>query len=295
MEYTCLADGNAVAYTIDIKNCTDEKDFCRKFLERLRDYSRSLHTMNKIILFFDDKYGGTWRDKLYSDYQKGRKAAKENYTPEQLAEVKLRSKYLKYVRDCFDKSEKHCYLSYPHTETDDLVALYCKNVQKDNEVVTILTTDKDLFQLIDENKTKRVQVLFLIKRKLIKDAEQGKKALEDKIWLGDSSDSIPNVCKNVGKSNIEDLKAFIKMLHEHEQDNLDITDVTQMKKICEDLNLKYIPSFSNFSQEQLKLNYKLIDLNYVIKQDKKEGNIKTDYLKENIKKAKVSPFALYSL
>ena len=202
---------------------------------------------------------------------------------------------MSFIDKILDKSEKHCYLSYPHTETDDLVALYCKNVQKDNEVVTILTTDKDLFQLIDENKTKRVQVLFLIKRKLIKDAEQGKKALEDKIWLGDSSDSIPNVCKNVGKSNIEDLKAFIKMLHEHEQDNLDITDVTQMKKICEDLNLKYIPSFSNFSQEQLKLNYKLIDLNYVIKQDKKEGNIKTDYLKENIKKAKVSPFALYSL
>lgn len=293
-QYTCLADGNAVAYTINIGNCNDEEDFCRKFLERLRDYSRSLHTMNRVIIFFDDKVGGTWRDALYSEYQAGRKAAKENYTPEQLAEAKLRSKYIRYLRDKIDNSEKFCYLSYPHTETDDLVSLYCNNIQEEGETVTILTTDKDLFQLINEDENHRVQILFLIKRKLVKDKEQGKQALLDKIWLGDNSDSIPNVCKNVGKSNIEDLQKFVAMLKEHKEENYDITDVNKMKKVCESLNLRYIPSFSNFNQEQLNLNTKLIDLKYVVELDEKENNIKTDYLRENVKKAKISPFALYS-
>lgn len=294
IQYTCLADGNAVAYTINIANCSNEEDFCKKFLERLRDYSRSLHTMNKVVLFFDNKTGGTWRDSLYPSYQEGRKAAKENYTPEQVAEAQLRSKYMKYLKDKIDKGTKFCYLSYPHTETDDLISLYCNNIQEEGETVTILTTDKDLFQLIREKGNRKVQVLFLIKRKLIKEEERGKQALSDKIWLGDNSDSIPNVCKNVGKSNIDDLKAFVTMLKEHKDENYDITDTNKMKKVCESYGLRYIPSFSNFSQDQLRLNTKLIDLRYVVKLDNNEGNIKTDYLRENIKKAKISPFALYS-
>lgn len=292
--YTCLVDGNAVSYTINISNCYDENDFCRKFLERLRDYSHSLHTMSKTILFFDDKLGGTWRDKLYPSYQEGRKAAKEKYTPEQIAESKLRSKYIKYLKDKINNSKKLYYLSYPHTETDDLISLYCNNLQEEGEIVTILTTDKDLFQLIDESENHKVQVLFLIKRKLIKDEEQGKQVLFDKIWLGDNSDSIPNVCKNVGKSNVKDLQKFIHMLNSHKEENYDITDVNKMKKICENFNIRYIPSFSNFSQEQLKLNTKLIDLKYVVKLDEEENNIKTDYLRENIEKVKMSSFALYS-
>lgn len=295
---TLLIDGNSVAYTINIAECKNEKDFVHKFMFRLREYGKQFTSLPKAILFFDDKFGGNWRENLYPDYQKGRREAKLKYTQVQIEESKKRSEYLHYLKSQIDDS-KYMYLHYPKTETDDLIALYCNNVQKENETVVILTTDKDLFQLIRENGNRKVQILFLIKRKLIKEEKLGKQILEDKIWLGDNSDSIPGVCKNVGKTTIEDLKKFLHSTEDYMYktgENLDIHDVKKMKNLCCDtLNIKYIPSFSNFSQEQLDLNRKLIDLSYVVEQDENQNNIKTNYLKEVVDKAKFSPFAFYNL
>lgn len=295
---TCLCDGNAIAYTIAIDSCKDEKDFCRMFFYRLREYAKNFSSMPRFILFFDDKFGGNWREELYSDYQKGRKEAILKYTQNQKEEQDKRKKYLAFLKEKIDKS-KYMYLHYPHTETDDLLALYCNNVQQEDETVTILTTDKDLFQLIRETGKKKVQVLFLIKRKLVKDETLGKEILADKIWLGDNSDSIPGVCRNVGKANIEDLKTFLFSTEEYEQktgESIDIHDIKKVKSICsETLKIKYIPSFSNFSKEQLDLNTKLIDLSYVVELDKKQDNVKTKYLQENVEKAKFSPYSIYNI
>lgn len=294
---TCLCDGNAIAYTISMDSCKDEKDFCRIFFYRLREYAKNFSSMPKFILFFDDKFGGNWREELYPDYQKGRKEAVLKYTQVQKDEQDKRKEYLKCLKEKINNS-KYMYLHYPHTETDDLLALYCNNVQQEDETVTILTTDKDLFQLIRETGKRKVQVLFLIKRKLIKDETQGKEVLQNKIWLGDVSDSIPGVCKNVGKSSIEDLKKFLFGVEEFQHktgENVDITDKKEAKKISETLQLKYIPSFSNFSLEQLELNRKLIDLSYVVERDEQEGNPKTKYLKENVEKARFSPYSIYNI
>ena len=287
---TLLVDGNAVAYTININNCVDEKEFFKTFLSRLREYAKQFPSMPRALLFFDDK-SENWREKLYPDYQKGRKEAKNKCTQQQLEENKKRSEYINYIKNCFSKS-KYDYIHYPHTETDDLISLYCNNLQKDDEKVIILTTDKDLFQLIRDKENKKVYVLFLIKRKLIKDEKQGKEALQNKIWLGDNSDSIPGVCKNVGKVTFPD---FIKFLRTMKENNVDPTDKIKAKEVCEKLNVKYMPTFSNFSKKQLELNRKLINLNYVVELDKEENNVKTNYLLNTVEKAKFSPYALLSI
>lgn len=292
MPTTLLVDGNSVAYTININNCKDEKDFCKQFFFRLREYAKQFTNLPKAILFFDDKFGGNWRELMYPDYQKGRREAVNKYTEVQKDEQEKRRKCLTFLKNKLDNSSKFTYLHYPKTETDDLLALYCNNIQENNETVVILTTDKDLFQLIREKGNKKVQVLFLIKRKLIKDESMGKEILENKIWLGDPSDSIPGVCKNVGERSLKDLQNFLKKVKDLE--NFDITDINKTKKICEKLDIKYIPSFSNFDIEQYKLNQKLIDLSYVVLKDKEEGDVKTEYLKNNVNKAKVSPYSLYS-
>lgn len=288
---TVLVDGNAIAYTISINDCKNEKDFVKQYFSRLREYSKQFTSMPKFILFFDNKKGGTWRDEIFPDYQKQRKL-QHNVNEKQLNEIKLRSKYLSFLRNIIDTSNKFTYISYPNTETDDLVSLYCSNIQEKGETVVILTTDKDLFQLICDKGDKKVQVLFLVKRKLIKDASLGRDALEKKLWLGDNSDSIPGVCKNVGEKSIEDFKIF---LHNAKEKGININDVVESKKLSELLNIKYVPSFSNYNEEQYNLNKKLIDLSYVVELDKKENNIKTNYIKENLNKAKVSPYALYGL
>lgn len=291
MSITLLVDGNAVAYTINIANCRDEKDFAKQFFDRLREYSsKNFTSFVKMCLFFDDKHG-TWRDKLFPDYQKNRKAQRDNYTEQQRDEAEKRSSYLKYIREQIDNS-KYKYISYPHTETDDMIALYCNNIQEDGETVVILTTDKDLFQLIRDEGKRKVQVLFLIKRKLIKDTKEGKEILEKKIMLGDPSDSIPSVCSGVGPKYYPDFKVFLKTM---KSNNIDPTDKEKAKQISENLGIKYINSFSNFNVEQLRINKLLVDLNTVCENDIKDNFEKTNYIKNILNQAKFSPFTLYNI
>lgn len=291
MSTTLLVDGNAVAYTIDVKECRGCQDFAKQYFNRLRDYAKQFPSLPKMILFFDDKRGGTWRDKIFPDYQKNRKAQRNNYTEKQKHELELRTKYLSYLEQQI-RNSKFNYLSYPHTETDDLISLYCNNIQEDGETVIILTTDKDLFQLIRNTGKRKVHVLFLIKRKLIKDEKEGHEILEKKIMLGDPSDSIPSVCSGVGPKYYPDFKVFLEKMKETETDP---TDIEKAKKVSESLGIKYIKSFSNFSAEQLRINKVLVNLNSVVKKDIKDYNVRTEYLRQNVNRAKLSPFSLYNI
>lgn len=292
MSQTLLVDGNAVAYTLNINNYIDEKAFAKAYFNKLKDLAKTFMSMPKILLFFDNKSGLTWRDKIYPEYQKNRKVQREKFTEEQKLEAYKRSLYLKYIRDSIDKHAKFSYISYPHTETDDLISLYCNNIQEEGETVIIVTTDKDLYQLIREKGNKKVQVFFLIKRKLIKKEQEGKTILEKKIMLGDQSDNIPSVCKGVGPKYYPDFKVFLKTMKDN---SIDPTNKEEAKKICEKANIKYISSFSNFNKEQLYLNKKLIDLRTVCEKDEKDNFEKTNYLKDIIKTAKFSPYSMFTL
>lgn len=292
-KHTLLIDGNAVAYTvkvIDSQYVNDKKDFCRQYLSRIREYAKQFSSLNtKAILFFDDKQDN-WREKLYPDYQKQRKVV--HYSQDKIQETELRKEYLRYLKDKFDRSKRYRYVSYPHTETDDLVALYCKCIQQEGEMVTILTTDKDLYQLVSENIHKPVRVLSIVHRKLIKSESEGQEALFNKIWLGDNSDSIPGICKNVGVKSIDDFKTFLEAM---ENNDVNPTDKDKAKKLCESLSIKYIPSFSNYDREQHKLNEKLINLNYVVELDHNNDDEKIKFLQTVSEQAKFSPGSIYSL
>lgn len=291
MSTTILVDGNAVAYTVPVASCNSEQEYSKKFFSKIREYSKQFTSMVKVIVFFDDKVGGTWRDELYPDYQKCRQVHKEKRTAEEEDIAIKRSKYLDYIKSCFDRS-KYTYLSYPHTETDDLISLYCNYIQEEGETVIIATTDKDLYQLIRDTGKKKVQVLSLVKHKVIKDEKEGKQALENKIMLGDASDNIPSVCNGVGQKYYPDFKIYLKNMKDND---VNPNDADKAKKLCESLNIKYIKSFTNFDKEQLKLNKKLIDLQTVCELDEKADFEKTNYIKENLLKAKVSPYSLYNI
>lgn len=290
MSVTLLIDGNALAHTIDVKSCNSGRDFARKMFNKIQNYAKLSTSLCKMILFFDDKVGGTWRDNLYFDYQKNRKAQKLKEDADKKDENIRRSQYIKYIKDMIDSNGKITYLSYPHTETDDLVALYCKEIQDDGEKIIILTVDKDLYQLISKDKKKPVEVFALREKKFIKDEDEGRQILEQKIMLGDPSDSIPSVCSGVGPKYYTDLKKLLTYMQEN---NLDISDTSQYKKIAESANLKYINSFSNFSVEQLYINKKLVDLNSVL--DLENKNELVNYIKDNLKQARISPFALHNI
>lgn len=52
MSTTLLVDGNAVAYTIDVKECRDCQDFAKQYFNRLRDYAKLFPSLPKMVLFF---------------------------------------------------------------------------------------------------------------------------------------------------------------------------------------------------------------------------------------------------
>lgn len=108
----------------------------------------------------------------------------------------------------------------------------------------------------------------------------------------DPSDSIPSVCSGVGPKYYPDFKVFLEKMKETE---IDPTDIEKAKKVSESLGIKYIKSFSNFSAKQLRINKVLVNLNSVVKKDIKDDNVRTNYLKQNIDKAKLSPFSLYNV
>lgn len=284
---TILVDGNALAYIINVNNFSTEKEYARAYFSKLTDYTRKLSPLSKIILCFDNKFGGTWREDLYSDYQKDRKASHQNSSVAQKEEQKRRHEYISYIEKRINDS-KYMFLSYPHTESDDLISLYCKKIREQNEKVYILTTDKDLYQLIDDN----TYIYNITKNKIIKDINEGKEILETKILLGDPSDSIPSVCRGVGKTYFSNFKMFLQLMKET---NTDPTDKQKAKEVSENNNIKYINSFSNYNIEQHRLNENLVDLDYVIKNDEKENNIKTNYIKNNIDKLRFSAFSLYNI
>lgn len=288
---TLLIDGNAVAHTIKVidSQIDSERAFVRAYLSRIREYAKQFPTNTKALLFFDCK-ADNWREKLFPDYQKLRKAGPKSETAKQ--EQKVMSEYITYLKSKIHASDRFEYISYPSTESDDLIALYCKKLQKDDELVTIITTDKDLYQLISENASKPVQVLQIIHRKLIKSESEGQKALERKVLLGDASDSIPGICKNVGEKSIDDFMVFLSKMKET---NTDPTNMEQARRVCESVNLHYVPSYSNYSKEQHELNRKLINLDYVIELDEQEDNVKERYLESIIDSAIFSPRNLYSL
>lgn len=293
MKYTTLLiDGNALSYMVKLDSVQNKEEYAKAYFNKIKYYAKNIASMSKVILFFDNKTGGTWRDKIYPDYQKDRKAKREKYTEKQLEELKLRSEYIKYIKTIMENSG-YSYIDYPNTEADDLISLYCYNIQEENESVIIFTTDRDLFQLINENKTHRIKIYFLVDKKLYTKEKDGKDALIRKIILGDSSDSIPSVCKNVGQKTFNDFLIFLDCI---KQGKINLSDDNKtIKKISESLNINYIPSFSNYNEEQHRINETLINLKYVNKLDKEDGYIKTNYIKEKVKKAKISPFAFYKI
>lgn len=273
---TVLVDANSIAHMIDLSDCVSSKEFISSYFKILRLYLNLLGmSYNKCILFFDNKQNN-WRQKLYKDYQANRLAYKIK-NKETTDKLNLYIKDLKsFLEDRRNKNNfKIVFVEYPETEADDLIYLYCSSIKKENEHVTILTTDKDLFQLIDSNK--KIDIFYLRDRSFVKESIAGKGVLYRKILLGDKSDNIPTTCKGIGESKLKDYIRFLQII---KKNNIEISESIDLKKLCEDNNIGYYKAYSNFSQEQLELNTQLIDLSNVKTLDKSDGFKKTNYIKE---------------
>ncbi len=194
------------------------------------------------LLFALDSKEKTIRNEIYPKYKANRPTP-----PEDL------KKQLPVAIDWIKKMGFKS-LEVPGYEADDIIADIAEDAKKNGIKVQIVSSDKDLYQLIDDDK-----VLVYDPMKKIKINEEeclkkfGVKPLQIVDYLalvGDSSDNIPGV-KGIGPKGARSLiKEFGSL--ENIYKNLDKVANPRTKKLLEE------------SKENAFLSYKLASLNYGI-------------------------------
>jgi DNA polymerase-1 len=126
----------------------------------------------------------TFRNDFYPDY----KAHRPEPPPELISQMAL-------IRDATEAFGV-CKLEQPGFEADDVIASYAREFAASGGWVTIVSSDKDLMQLVGG----RVQMLDPIKQKPIREAEvierfgvKPDKVIEVQALAGDSTDNVPGV------------------------------------------------------------------------------------------------------
>jgi 5'-3' exonuclease len=150
-------------------------------------------------VFWDGNFSGKLRYDIYEPYKSGRGKDYINGThPIDEVELTQRVMVWNYLNEMYIRQIRH-----EVVESDDFIAYYCLN-KKDNEKITIVSSDRDFLQLISED----VRIYFLDLKTYYDlnnyhekfDFHQGNSVLM-KIMLGDTSDTIKGI-KGLGEDTL---------------------------------------------------------------------------------------------
>jgi DNA polymerase I len=151
-----------------------------KLIEDMKGGDRPTHLA---VIF--DAGKKTFRNEIYPEYKANRPEPPEDLIPQ-----------FPLVRDATRAFGVAC-VEEPGFEADDLIATYTRLAREAGARVTIVSSDKDLMQLVEDGK---VQLLDTMKNKKIGSAEvmerfgvPPSKVVEVQALAGDSSDNVPGV------------------------------------------------------------------------------------------------------
>ncbi len=205
-EKVLLIDANSILYRIffSTKKLVKDKEnnisffdkngspinILKSFVEIFIKYKTKTFYDYKIIVAFDHPERETYRHK-YSFYKSNRKKD-EDYYSIFLPQYKLILQFLYLFKIKTLQSRK--------LEADDIIGILSKRFSKSNNLVEIITSDKDLFQLIDKNIS--VNLLIQGRKKFTKVTEEN---LNEFISLNLNSEKIGF---NVTPKQIIDIKSI---------------------------------------------------------------------------------------
>ncbi len=225
------------------------------------------------ILFALDSKGKSFRNEIYSEYKANRPPAPE----ELLKQLPVAIEWIKKMG--FQELEKDKY------EADDIIASVTKVAKENGFKVQIVSHDKDLYQLIDDDKV----VLYdpLKKENINEKGCKEKFGVEPKYIIdylslvGDSADNIPGV-KGIGAKGAKKLIDEFGAI-EDIYENIDKIRNERTKKLLEEgkerafLSKKLVRLKYDLFDEEFDLQkYKIPNENVILK-------IKEDLLKYDIK------------
>jgi len=159
--------------------------FCNMLFRLLED-SRSDNSKNKPTHFavIFDSARKNFRNEIYKDYKANRSEAPEDLAPQ-----------FEYIRKAV-KAFSLPSVEQINYEADDLIATYARQIVNVGAKVTIISSDKDLMQLV----SKDIRLFDPMKSKVIGEKEveekfgvKPKQVIDVQSLAGDSSDNIPGV------------------------------------------------------------------------------------------------------
>jgi len=159
--------------------------FCSMLFKLLED-SRSddsIHRPTHFAVIFDSARKN-FRNDIYSEYKANRSEAPEDLAPQ--------FEYIRKSVEAFNLPS----IELSNYEADDLIATYTKQIIKVGAKVTVISSDKDLMQLVSE----KVRLYDPMKSKVLGEKEVVEKfgvkpdqVIDVQSLAGDSSDNIPGV------------------------------------------------------------------------------------------------------
>lgn len=245
------------------------------FMTMLRKLIKD-HKINKVVLAWDGENGGIFRYDIDEEYKANRKS-KEWYGKIELSEheirrekekeqsiLKQRKRIQAYAEELFIRQ-----IEVDEIEADDIIAAYCHE-NHNVEDILIYTNDRDFAQLLKlditilfGNITQPVNKINY----MMYFEHHHTNALVMKIITGDSADNIKGV------DNLKE-KTLLKHFPELKYKPLTVREICKM---ADDLNKERVSNkkkplkvFENLlnSVERLKINYKLVNLDEPILNEK---------------------------
>ena len=159
--------------------------FCSMLFKLLEDSrsDSSVHKPTHFAVIFDSARKN-FRNEIYEDYKANRTEAPEDLAPQ-----------FEYIRKSV-KAFNLPSIELLNYEADDLIATYAKKVSSAGAKVTIISSDKDLMQLVSN----KIRLYDPMKNKVIGEKEVLEKfgvkpnqVVDVQSLAGDSSDNIPGV------------------------------------------------------------------------------------------------------
>ena len=192
-QHICLVDGSTYIFRAyhALPPLTRKSDgfpvgaisgFCNMLDKLVREEKEEKDITHLLVVF--DASGKTFRNDIYPEYKANRSEAPEDLIPQFPVIRKATSAFnVPFVE----------LLGY---EADDLIASYAEEAQKHNMKVTIVSSDKDLMQLVSDN----VSMLDTMKGRLFKKEDvfdkfgvYPEKVIDVQSLAGDSVDNIPGI------------------------------------------------------------------------------------------------------
>ncbi len=192
-QHICLVDGSTYIFRAyhALPPLTRKSDgfpvgaisgFCNMLDKLVREEKEKKGITHLVVVF--DASGKTFRNEIYPEYKANRSEAPEDLIPQFPVIRKATSAFSIPAVEL---------LGY---EADDLIASYAEEAQKHNMKVTIVSSDKDLMQLVSEN----VSMLDTMKGRVFKKEDvfdkfgvYPEKVIDVQSLAGDSVDNIPGI------------------------------------------------------------------------------------------------------